>query len=125
MRTGANRAEAVPLASSVQESSVRPATRAELRLALAMRGGVSLAVWIGGACAEIDALRRAASGPQRSEVLAWLAGEAIEEPSESDRDGARMYQALARAAGDPYLKIRPLTRAFACPRQESNLRHTV
>jgi patatin-related protein len=32
----------------------------ELRLALGMRGGVSLAVWIGGACAEIDALRRAA-----------------------------------------------------------------
>ncbi|MFP5376839.1 MAG: patatin-like protein, partial [Acidimicrobiia bacterium] len=32
----------------------------ELRIALGMRGGVSLAVWIGGACAEIDALRRAA-----------------------------------------------------------------
>ena len=32
----------------------------ELRLALGMRGGVSLAVWIGGACAEIDELRRAA-----------------------------------------------------------------
>jgi hypothetical protein len=32
--------------------------RRELRLALAMRGGVSLAVWIGGACAEIDELRR-------------------------------------------------------------------
>ncbi len=32
---------------------------AELRLALGMRGGVSLAVWIGGACAEIDELRRA------------------------------------------------------------------
>ena len=31
----------------------------ELRLALAMRGGVSLAVWIGGACCEIDALRGA------------------------------------------------------------------
>lgn len=30
----------------------------ELRLALGMRGGVSLAVWIGGACAEIDHLRR-------------------------------------------------------------------
>lgn len=29
----------------------------ELRLALGMRGGVSLAVWIGGACAEIDELR--------------------------------------------------------------------
>jgi len=33
--------------------------RPELRLALGMRGGVSLAVWIGGACAEIDELRRA------------------------------------------------------------------
>jgi len=30
----------------------------ELRIALAMRGGVSLAVWMGGACAELDALRR-------------------------------------------------------------------
>jgi hypothetical protein len=29
----------------------------ELRLALGMRGGVSLAVWIGGAVAEIDRLR--------------------------------------------------------------------
>ena len=34
----------------------------ELRLALAMRGGVSLAVWIGGACAEIDQLRHADPG---------------------------------------------------------------
>ena len=34
-------------------------TKRELRLALGMRGGVSLAVWIGGACAEIDKLRRA------------------------------------------------------------------
>ena len=35
-------------------------TKRELRLALGMRGGVSLAVWIGGACAEIDKLRAAA-----------------------------------------------------------------
>lgn len=34
----------------------------ELRLALGMRGGVSLAVWIGGACAEIDHLRRGQVG---------------------------------------------------------------
>jgi predicted acylesterase/phospholipase RssA len=34
----------------------------ELRLALAMRGGVSLAVWIGGACAEIEALRLSSAG---------------------------------------------------------------
>jgi predicted acylesterase/phospholipase RssA len=31
----------------------------ELRLALGMRGGVSLAVWMGGACSEVDRLRRA------------------------------------------------------------------
>lgn len=35
-------------------------TRHELRIALAMRGGVSLAVWMGGACSEVDALRSAA-----------------------------------------------------------------
>ncbi len=34
----------------------------ELRLALAMRGGVSLSVWIGGACGEIDRLRQAPPG---------------------------------------------------------------
>ncbi len=35
---------------------------AQLRLAVAMRGGVSLAVWIGGALAEIDVMRRALDG---------------------------------------------------------------
>ena len=35
-----------------------PAFGRTLRLALAMRGGVSLAVWIGGAVAELDILRR-------------------------------------------------------------------
>ena len=30
----------------------------ELRLALSMNGGVSLAVWIGGSVSEIDCLRR-------------------------------------------------------------------
>ena len=35
-----------------------PGHRVELRLALSMNGGVSLAVWIGGAVSEIDCLRR-------------------------------------------------------------------
>ena len=40
--------------------STAPASgKRTLRLALAMRGGVSLAVWIGGAVAEIDLFRRA------------------------------------------------------------------
>ena len=34
----------------------------ELRLAVAMRGGVSLAVWMGGACCELARLRAAAPG---------------------------------------------------------------
>jgi hypothetical protein len=44
------------------------ATKPELRLALAMRGGVSLAVWMGGACSEVDRMRRAPGGavPQAS-----------------------------------------------------------
>ena len=37
-------------------------TDSTLRLAIAMRGGVSLAIWIGGALAEIDRLRRASIG---------------------------------------------------------------
>ena len=35
-----------------------PRRRRQLRLALSMNGGVSLAVWIGGAVSEIDCLRR-------------------------------------------------------------------
>ena len=40
----------------------------ELQLALAMRGGVSLAVWIGGACAEIEALRNSPHGAATGRV---------------------------------------------------------
>jgi patatin-related protein len=50
----------------------------ELRLALAMRGGASMAVWIGGAVAEINALRESLDGTGESEhpwaALARLAG---------------------------------------------------
>ncbi|HEX6076607.1 MAG TPA: DUF3376 domain-containing protein [Micromonosporaceae bacterium] len=39
-----------------------PAPPAELRIAVAMRGGVSLAVWMGGACSEIVQFRDATPG---------------------------------------------------------------
>ncbi|WP_433261758.1 DUF3376 domain-containing protein [Actinosynnema sp. CS-041913] len=39
----------------------------ELRLALCMRGGVSLAVWMGGACREIATLRSALAGPSTAD----------------------------------------------------------
>ncbi|MEV0438747.1 DUF3376 domain-containing protein [Streptomyces spectabilis] len=42
---------------SPQQPGPRPA---ELRIALAMRGGVSLAVWMGGSCCEVAALREKA-----------------------------------------------------------------
>ena len=42
----------------VLPDGARPAANRTLRIALAMRGGVSLAVWIGGVAAELDLLRR-------------------------------------------------------------------
>lgn len=67
--------------------------RRELRLALAMRGGVSLAVWIGGACAELEALRRSAD-PQ-------------------DGGGVGMYARLLDAAGYDGVAIDVLAGASA------------
>ncbi|QLL05367.1 DUF3376 domain-containing protein [Mycobacterium vicinigordonae] len=45
--------------STAQAPAVQAVPQRTLRLALAMRGGVSLAVWIGGAVTEIDLFRRA------------------------------------------------------------------
>ena len=41
------------------DTTTEPLAKQKLRLAIAMRGGVSLAVWIGGALTEIDALQNA------------------------------------------------------------------
>ncbi|AZZ79834.1 hypothetical protein C5O27_00935 [Gordonia alkanivorans] len=46
-------------------------TRKTLRVALAMRGGVSMAVWIGGAVAELDLLRRVSRGAERCACAQW------------------------------------------------------
>ncbi|MEV0413726.1 DUF3376 domain-containing protein [Streptomyces sp. NPDC050448] len=55
-------------------SDDRPGRRStELRLALAMRGGASLAVWTGGACCETAALR-AAAGQQPAPEAGVYAG---------------------------------------------------
>jgi predicted acylesterase/phospholipase RssA len=55
-----------------QRYATHVGTLTELRLALAMRGGVSLAVWMGGACAETDAVRR--STPAEDQPLAEGSG---------------------------------------------------
>ncbi len=59
--------------STVASGTVAPGTT--LRFAVAMRGGVSLAIWIGGALAEIDVLRRAS----------------IASPSPSGSDGSAAF----------------------------------
>ena len=63
-----------------------------LRLALAMRGGVSLAVWIGGAVAEIDLFRRACqqAAASRSNLVA-------ENENGRRRDRAEKYVELLKA----------------------------
>src|SRR3954452_16466648 len=62
-----------------------------LRLALAMRGGVSLAVWIGGAVAEIDLFRRACrqAAASRSNLVA-------ENENGRRRDRAEKYVELLK-----------------------------
>ncbi|MBM7505602.1 DUF3376 domain-containing protein [Agromyces aurantiacus] len=49
-----------------------PSFNRTLRIALAMRGGVSLAVWIGGAVAELDLLRRIRLYDAGAETLALV-----------------------------------------------------
>ena len=49
-----------------------PSFNRTLRIALAMRGGVSLAVWIGGAVAELDLLRRIRLYDDHTETLALV-----------------------------------------------------
>lgn len=74
----------------------------ELRLALAMRGGVSLAVWIGGAIAELDLARRGMRGDQ-----VWPPG------AEAEQARADAYAALLRQLGYTDLKIDVLAGASA------------
>ncbi|GAB2761845.1 hypothetical protein GCM10027020_12680 [Nocardioides salsibiostraticola] len=74
----------------------------ELRLALAMRGGVSLAVWIGGAIAELDLARRGMQGDQ-----VWPQG------TEAEQARATAYAALLRQLGYTDLVIDVLAGASA------------
>ncbi|WP_081631560.1 DUF3376 domain-containing protein [Nocardia sp. 348MFTsu5.1] len=62
-----------------------------LRLALAMRGGVSLAVWIGGAVAELDLFRRACNSPLGIDGYPVCAAE-----SDEQYERAKIYADLLR-----------------------------
>jgi patatin-related protein len=94
--------EPVPSAPTAPTAPAGPVR--QLRLALAMRGGVSLAVWIGGAVAEIDLLRRAAGEARVGLVPSGEAAEA---------DRARLYLRLLREAGYDDVSVDVLAGASA------------
>ncbi|MEX5301480.1 DUF3376 domain-containing protein [Kocuria sabuli] len=76
-----------------------PAFGRTLRFALAMRGGVSLAVWIGGTVAELDLLRRIRIHRDPSgELHAYLLHPA-EAPGPRAAERARVYAGLLADAG--------------------------
>ncbi|WP_353826807.1 DUF3376 domain-containing protein [Agromyces sp. SYSU T0242] len=76
-----------------------PSFNRTLRVALAMRGGVSLAVWIGGTVAELDLLRRIRLVDHRDETLA-LVPETAERPlTDAVRARLQAYAEMLDAAG--------------------------
>jgi patatin-related protein len=81
----------------LQDEAVQPvisqarATAEDVRVAMALNGGVSLAVWMGGCAVELDAARRAHLG---SEELRLLPGD--ETPPEPG-DERTIYHALCQA----------------------------
>ncbi|WP_412539409.1 DUF3376 domain-containing protein [Longispora sp. K20-0274] len=77
-----------------------------LRIALALRGGVSLAVWIGGAVAEIDVLRR-------TDACGTLAHPESSPGKPGQEHRARIYADLLRLAGYSEVKVDVLAGASA------------
>jgi hypothetical protein len=68
-----------------------------LRVALAMKGGVSLAVWIGGAVAELDILRRIRLIRVGADVHRYLLTDPTDPKGALIRDRARVYAAALEA----------------------------
>jgi patatin-related protein len=89
-----------------------PKPHRTLRLTLAMRGGVSLAVWIGGVVAELDLFRRACT-PTSSPGARGRSWQ-IHESEPGDRiERARIYADMFAATGFKTVEIDILTGASA------------
>lgn len=88
-------------------------TNRELRLALAMRGGVSLAVWIGGACTEIDGVRRAPALSEADEAGSFWARLAVA----SGYDQVRVDVLAGASAGGLNGVIYAASQAYDFPMQ--------
>ena len=87
----------------------------ELRLAIVMNGGVSLAVWMGGTATEIDNLRRCSEDDQSAVLRVWrrvlaasgrtrVVVDLVAGSSAGGLNGALLATAIARGAGLPPLK---------------------
>ncbi|WP_394552894.1 DUF3376 domain-containing protein [Agromyces sp. MMS24-JH15] len=91
----------------------KPSATRTLRISLAMRGGVSLAVWIGGVAAEVDLLRRIRLydvGDETWALLPWSRGA---EPSPAIEERVRAYAELLDAAGYDRVEVDLLAGASA------------
>ncbi|BDZ63784.1 patatin-like phospholipase family protein [Agromyces mangrovi Wang et al. 2018] len=76
-----------------------PAFGRTLRVSLAMRGGVSLAVWIGGAVAELDLFRRIRVFERDGSPVAYLLTPGDEPPTPAVLERAAVYAELLWLTG--------------------------
>ena len=93
------------MADAQAQAGTEKRTGPELRLALAMRGGVSLSVWIGGAVAEIDMVRRA---DEDDEVV-----QTGDEPDDADTARAKRNRNEARHFWSNLLDVSGYSRVVA------------
>lgn len=91
----------------------QPSATRTLRIALAMRGGVSLAVWIGGVVAEVDLLRRIRLVDLGDETWALLPYSGAAVPSAAVTERVEGYARLLDAAGYDRVEIDLLAGASA------------
>ncbi|UOE42535.1 DUF3376 domain-containing protein [Agromyces larvae] len=90
-----------------------PSATRTLRIALAMRGGVSLAVWIGGVAAEVDLLRRIRLVDVGDETWAIVPCSRGAEPSPAIERRVAEYAALLDLAGYDRVEVDLLAGASA------------
>ncbi|QEO15249.1 DUF3376 domain-containing protein [Agromyces intestinalis] len=90
-----------------------PSATRTLRIALAMRGGVSLAVWIGGVAAEVDLLRRIRLVDVGDETWAIVPCSRGAEPSPAVERRVAEYAALLDLAGYDRVEVDLLAGASA------------
>ncbi|WP_172979947.1 DUF3376 domain-containing protein [Agromyces agglutinans] len=99
--------------ADLERDGARPASGRTLRIALAMRGGVSLAVWIGGVAAELDLLRRIRLYEIDGRTTAVLLHPGEAPPGEAVQARAGAYAHRLHAAGYDRVEVDLLAGASA------------